>query len=284
MIQISPPFGRELLKWGRDISQHLTQVFARIGADKMSWNYDDDTLNIDHADGVVTQQVGLETYYHIKATAAISDGDVVMFTGSVGASGKLTGAPASTGLTNGYLIMGVATQDIALNDFGFVTSFGIVRGIDTSAFSDGDILYYDPTVAGGLTATEPSITAARVIVAAVVNAGTGGSGSLFVRTTVVPSLNALPHPLIEKSASYTATIDDYTIVCDATSGDVTISLPSAASASGHVMNIKKKDSSTNNVIISANGSDTIDGSATVSTNVQWTTITIQADTTAWYIL
>jgi hypothetical protein len=138
------------------------------------------TLNVGMAGSDVTQQVGEEIYYRVKASAAIAEGDVVMFTGTVGASGGLTGAPAS-GLTKSTAsyVMGVATEDIALNDWGYVTHFGVVRGVDTSAFNDGDILYLDPTVAGGLTSTVPSAPAPKVEVAAVISAAS--NGSLFSR-------------------------------------------------------------------------------------------------------
>ena len=92
------------------------------------------------AGGTVTQQVGEEQYYRIKASSAITNGQVVMFTGTVGASGALTGAPA-TGLTaaTASYIMGIATQDIALNGWGYVTSFGLVRQLNTNAWAAGTI-------------------------------------------------------------------------------------------------------------------------------------------------
>jgi hypothetical protein len=142
------------------------------------------TLSLIMAGGTATQQIGEETYYRIKASAAITEGQVVMFTGTVGASGGLEGAPASglTASTASY-VMGIATQSMAHNDWGYVTSFGLVRNIDTTggaeAWVDGQILYYDPTVAGGLTKTLPSAPNAKVQVCAVVYAAS--NGSLFVR-------------------------------------------------------------------------------------------------------
>lgn len=152
------------------------------------------TLNLVMEDsGGVIQQIGEETYYRIKADAAITNGQVVMFTGTVGASGGLKGAPA-TGLTafqNEY-IMGVATQDIALNGWGYVTWFGEVRGINTTggaeAWVDGQILYYNPAVPGGLTKTVPVAPNPKVIVASVVHAAT--NGSLFVRPTFGSALGS----------------------------------------------------------------------------------------------
>lgn len=138
------------------------------------------TLSLVMAGGTAVQQIGEEQFYRIKASSAITDGQVVMFTGSVGASGALTGAPA-TGLTasTASYIMGIATQDIPLNSWGYVTSFGLVRQLNTSAFADGDILYYDPTVTGGLTTSIPAAPNAKVQVCAVTHAAS--NGSLFVR-------------------------------------------------------------------------------------------------------
>lgn len=138
------------------------------------------TLSLVMANGDAVQQIGEEQYFRIKASAPITEGQVVMFTGTVGASGALTGAPASglTASTASY-VMGIATHTLATNAWGYVTSFGLVRGINTSAFSDGDILYYDPTVAGGLTTSIPAAPNAKVQVCAVVYAAS--NGSLFVR-------------------------------------------------------------------------------------------------------
>lgn len=173
-----------------------TAAGITVGQGQMAWNVDDGTLNIGMGYDAVTQQVGLEQYFRIKASAAITNGQCVMFTGAVGASGVLTGAPA-TGVTNPQYIMGVATMDIANNGFGYITSFGIVRGIDTTGSSvgetwaDGDILYYNPVYTGGLTKVEPIAPLPKAVVASVVNAGSGGSGSLFIRVQAEPNLQGL---------------------------------------------------------------------------------------------
>lgn len=139
------------------------------------------TLSLIMANSDAVQQIGEETYYRIKASSAITEGQVVMFTGTVGASGALTGAPA-TGLTaaTASYIMGVATQSIALNGWGYVTHFGLVRGLNTNAWVDGTILYYDPTVTGGLTSSIPAAPNAKVQVCAVVYQS-ASNGSLFIR-------------------------------------------------------------------------------------------------------
>lgn len=139
------------------------------------------TLSLVMAGGTATQQIGEEQFFRIKASSAITNGQVVMFTGTVGASGALTGAPA-TGLTadTASYVMGIATQDIATNGWGYITSFGLVRQLDTSAFTAGQILYLNPSVAGGLTATLPTAPNAKVQVCACIYSS-ASNGSLFIR-------------------------------------------------------------------------------------------------------
>jgi hypothetical protein len=173
-----------------------TAAAITVGQGQIAWNSADGTLDIGMGYDAVTQQVGLEQYFRIKASAAITNGQCVMFTGAVGSSGVLTGAP-STGVTNPQYIMGVATMDIANNGLGYITSFGLVRGINTTGASvgetwaDGDILYYNPAYTGGLTKVPPAAPLPKVVVAAVANAGPGGSGSLFVRVQGEPDLHNL---------------------------------------------------------------------------------------------
>jgi hypothetical protein len=144
------------------------------------------TLSLVMEGGNAIQQIGQEQYYRIKCSAAVTEGQVVMFTGTVGASGGLTGAPA-TGLTasTASYVMGVATESGALNDWIYVTSFGLVRNINTTggaeSWVDGDILYYNPAVTGGLTKTLPTAPNPKVQIAAVVYAAS--NGSLFIRST-----------------------------------------------------------------------------------------------------
>lgn len=87
-----------------------------------------------------------------------------------------------------------------------------------------------------------------------------------------------------KTGNYTITSEDYTILCDTTSGAIVVSLLAASSVSGHIYNIKKIDAGANSVTISANGSNTIDGNATKVITTPFVSITIQSNGTNWYIL
>ncbi len=176
------------------IDFNTTTPSPAVKVGRMHWNggY---TLNLEMTPNV-NQAIGESQYYYIKASAAIAKGQLVMFDGSVGASGVLKGKP-STGVTNGQLIMGVAAEAIANNGFGLVSSFGLVRGFDTTGtpygevWADGDILYYNPSFAGGLTKNLPTAPIPHIVVAAVVNAATAGSGSVFVRVQAEPLVSQL---------------------------------------------------------------------------------------------
>lgn len=172
------------------VSFDLTPSTPPTAPGSLYWDSADgnQTLSLVMANGVAIQQIGEETYYRIKASAPITNGQLVMFTGAVGASGALTGAPAS-GLTaeTAFYIMGIATHTLATNEWGYITHFGIVRQINTTGaavgetWADGDVLYYNPAVAGGLTKTVPTAPNAKVQVCAVTRAAS--NGSVFVRPT-----------------------------------------------------------------------------------------------------
>ena len=154
---------------------------------QLGWD-GNNTLGLGMAGGNVVQRIGEDVYIYVKASSAITKGQLTMFTGAVGASSVVTAAP-STGVTNGQYIIGLAAEDIALNGFGLIQVLGSLKGFDTSAFTDGDILYYDSAVTGGLTNTYPS-SGPIVTVCAVTNSGSGGSGSVQVRVSVTQRLSA----------------------------------------------------------------------------------------------
>ena len=87
-----------------------------------------------------------------------------------------------------------------------------------------------------------------------------------------------------KTADFSLTPYDFTVLCDASSGTLTVTLPYAAYVNGHIFSIKKIDSSSNPVTITTINPDTIDGSQTTSIDIQWTSISIQSDGANWYIL
>lgn len=162
-----------------DVIDFDTTYATTLTAGQLGWD-GNNTLALGMAGGNVIQHIGEDLYFYCKATNAITKGQVVMFTGAVGASGVPTGAPA-TGITDGTYIMGIAAESIALNGFGLVQAFGELRNVNTVGYADGDILWYDPSVTGGLTKTKPSAPNVKAQMAAVINGGSSGGGTILIR-------------------------------------------------------------------------------------------------------
>ena len=133
------------------------------------------------------------------------------------------------------------------------------------------------------------------------SAGGGGSGALIAAnnlsdvddvsisrtnlgvysTTETENAIAL-RAISTKTANYTLTSSDYTILGDATSGAITLTLPSAASHTGRLYNIKRINAGTFTVTVAS--TDSIDGGATAVLSSQYASITVQSNGTTWVIL
>ena len=165
---------------------------------RLRWDSEHGTLQIGLAPGVdgdICQQ--LDFYVKNTGGSTISKGQSVMATGAIGASGKIVCAKAvADGTIAAQFMLGVAAHDIPNNAFGYVVSFGAIRGLNTTgaaygeSWADGDILYFHPSTAGGLTKVRPTAPALDLPIAIVTNAGTG-SGSLFIRMKSGETINEL---------------------------------------------------------------------------------------------
>lgn len=163
-----------------EVDAPKTDQLGRIG-----WNPSDQTLDIG-MDYSVVQQVGMETYARVENATGVTipNGTVVGFAG-VGANNTLSVTPfVADGTVPTLYILGIMTHDLPNSgEVGYCTTWGHVRGLDTSAFSVGDILYADPATPGGLTATKPTAPNAVVPIAAVLQVD-ATNGEIFVRPTI----------------------------------------------------------------------------------------------------
>ena len=175
-----------------NISGILSQQFSNgsavtLAAGKMWYDGTTGSWNLGMGGGNITQQVGEELFVYGKASAAITDSplQIIYHTGVVGASGVITFAPTIAGITDSNAIIGVATENLALNAFGRATTFGTVRGITTNGtafgetWADDDVIWYNP-VTGNPTKVEPVAPYIKIQIGTVINAGSGGSGSFHV--------------------------------------------------------------------------------------------------------
>ena len=119
----------------------------------MTWNATEGTVDLPlNAD--VTLQIGQEHNIFARnlSGATVTNGKVVRVTGASG--NKITFDLASN--TNDGLsasAIAVATQTINNNSSGYITVSGIVRGIDTSAYAEGAVLWLGTN--GNFTTTKP---------------------------------------------------------------------------------------------------------------------------------
>lgn len=147
-----------------------------VEAGQLAWNPDELTVDIGKGNGV-TLQVGSEQLMLVRngGSVTIPNGTAVMFTGTIGNSGRIVVAPmVADGSFPGYVFFGVTTQAIDAGEDGFATTFGKVRQVNTIAFEEGDILWCNPAAAGGFTKTEPAAPNLKLPVAAVISKATNG--------------------------------------------------------------------------------------------------------------
>jgi len=103
-----------------------------------------------------------------------------------------------------------------------------------------------------------------------INIGGGGTGSAAFTFTA-------------KTANYAMTVTDTGIALDATSGNVTITLPDATLATG-LRAVKRVDSSSNAALVNTTGGQTIDGVASVAFGKQWQGYIFAPNGTNWRIV
>tara|TARA_R110002074_G_C12367601_1_gene651175 strand:- start:43 stop:882 length:840 start_codon:yes stop_codon:yes gene_type:complete len=83
--------------------------------------------------------------------------------------------------------------------------------------------------------------------------------------------------------NHTVTAGDHTIFANATSTNITVTLPTAANIMGRQYIIKRVDSGGNSVTIDPDGSETIEG-ATTMTLADQRSVVIQSDNSNWWIV
>ena len=152
---------------------------------RLAWSDTDETLEVGMDYGVL-QQIGMNVYARVEnfTGVTIDKGEVVGFSG-VGPGGVLSVAPyLADGSTPSLYILGVMAHDLPnAGEIGYCTVWGHVTGIDTSAFSVGDVLYASPSSAGAFTATKPTAPDNVIPVAAVL-VDDATDGAIFVRPTI----------------------------------------------------------------------------------------------------
>lgn len=241
----------------------------------MSWNIDEETVDLTMGDDVV-QQIGFETYMRVKndTGSPIPDGTVVGFSG---VNGEIKVAPyIANSSANELYFVGVTTRDMPDQDVGPVTLYGKVRGLDTSGFSVGDILYASPTTAGALTNVRPTAPNVVLPVAAVLSVD-ATAGSIMVRPTIPMGLDyGSFDSTVTQSIAATSTAQAITLNTTLSSNGITLSSGSrlTAAQSGFYsvsvsLQLTSKSSSAKTVYVwlRKNGTDVADSTRAFTSDI-----------------
>lgn len=186
-------------------------------------------------------------------------------------AGTATAGTAPIKLTSGTLLSAAEAGAIEFNTDAlyFTITTGTTRKkvaiYDDSSGATGDIYYRDSS--GNF-----------------VRLGIGATNKTLRVSGGVPAWSDATLATATKSSNYTISATDTIIFANAGSGNVTISLPTASANAGYRFYVKRVDSSGNTCAVARTGTDTIDGQASISLDLQYTSLTIASDGTAWYII
>ena len=178
---------------------------------KLNWNADDGTLEFGLKGGQVVLQVGQEQVQRIynNTGSTLVSGQIVYVTGSQGNRLTVALASASSEATS-TRTFGIVTETILNETEGFIATSGLVRGLNTSSFAEGSVLWLG-TSAGTYTTTRPAAPNHGVLVGFVVRQH-ANVGSVFVHIANGYELDELHNVLIASKQ------DGQALVYEASSG------------------------------------------------------------------
>ena len=107
---------------------------------------------------------------------------------------------------------------------------------------------------------------------------------ISVKVGVIARPLGLSYPIATKTADYTLTVNDATLLCSASIVNLTMTLPPVSTTVRSVYNIKKIDDTAYTIIIDGYDSETIDGDTTVTIIDQYECITVQSNGSGWHII
>ncbi|HEX3569046.1 MAG TPA: hypothetical protein VHT70_05230 [Candidatus Saccharimonadales bacterium] len=159
--------------------------------------------------------------------------------------------------------------EFATDSLYFTITTGTVRKkialYDDSAGATGDLYYRDGS--GNF-----------------VRLGVGSAGKTLRVSSGLPAWGDATLATSTKTSNYTITGTDVVVFANATSGNVTITLPAASANAGYRFYVKRIDGSANSCTIARSGTDTIDGQTSLSLAQQYNCATVVSDGSTWYII
>lgn len=296
----------------------LSQYFR---GDKTWQNIDTDTSLAANSDITIASQKAIKTYVDATVAASVIGDATGTLKGKIQLSGDLGGTaaspttPTAVHLTGSETITGTKTFSANPN----IAQINDANGnpwlkINATAAATGGFAITNNTTGAAVTLANANSGNAPTIFK---GAGTGlmtirpgldgtdafrlqnasGTGNYFgfdssngriaiggtgpQANSTLSVLGSVSMPIAAKSAAYTLGANDSTILA---SGNTTLTLPSAVGISGRKYIIKKTDSAATTVVIATTGSQSIDGSTSVSLTTQYAVLRVQSDGTKWWVI
>jgi hypothetical protein len=133
-----------------------TSSTASVTTAKAVWNATEGAIEVG-LNSSVNALLGVDQHVQIynQSGSAFSKGQVVRQDGSSGTRLKVVLA-LGTDDANSATTIGLISQTIGNNSSGFIITNGLLRGINTNAFNEGDTLWLSATTPGGLVNTRPT--------------------------------------------------------------------------------------------------------------------------------
>jgi len=136
--------------------QFSTTPTSTAGQAKAVWNATDSCLSIG-LNASVNALVGTDSHVQVynESASTMTVMQVVRQSGSSGTRLSVGLALANTDAASATTI-GVVAQSIASNSQGFIQTAGLLQGVNTNAFNEGDTLWLSATTAGLITNVKPT--------------------------------------------------------------------------------------------------------------------------------
>ena len=153
-------------------------------ADNAELKYNADIGSLIYGGNDGTQLPILPGHWYVRndTSVTLTKGTVVRASGTLGNSGRIkVKHMIGNGTIPAMYILGIVAKDIAPGADGYVMFYGKLRGVNTQAYQDAQVLYASATTPGALTATEPGNGFLKLPIAFVVHAAS--NGVLAVRVT-----------------------------------------------------------------------------------------------------
>jgi hypothetical protein len=157
-----------------------TSSTASVTTAKAVWNATEGAIEVG-LNSSVNALLGVDAHVQVynQSGSPFTKGQVVRQDGSSGTRLKVVLA-LGTDDANSATTIGLISQTIGNNSSGFIITNGLLRGIDTNAFNEGDTLWLSATTPGGLVNTRPTQPNHSVRIGYVIKKAGAADGIIYV--------------------------------------------------------------------------------------------------------